>query len=399
MKKLLLLLALAWCGAAHAQSTYLGDYLLGDTVRCPWSTYKPSTGDSIARATAGTVTVYADNGAGNGFNTTESATGVTDTSAFDAKTGEHQAVVVASSGNGYAAGKDYAIMVQSTTITDTATVTVNAWPCNFSVENRAGTRDRIKARGSMVSGSSTTVIQLATGTLAASHAWQGMALYDATTKETATICDSTDGGAGNDTLTVSGLFSTPGATDAYQIIRTDLPASCIASVPGSGLPLINASTGAVVMDRAGQSGASSPAISDKTGLNLNALFDNGGIAFVGTIATFYNAATGTFTNLGTPVNMGSGASIAANLQDAIGIVKYGQCDVSSTTTVCNYAGLTEPDGFWNNWTAIEILGQPPRCVREFAQASHRLSWPNPSPSTAASQYFVLRAAPECRSAP
>jgi hypothetical protein len=338
MKKLLLLLSLAWCGAASAQ-TYLGDYVLGDTVRCPWSTYKPSTGDSIARATAGTVTVYADNGAGNGFNTAESATGVTDTSAFDAKTGEHTAVVVASSGNGYAAGKDYAIMVQATTITDTATVTVNAWPCNFSIENRAGTRGRIKARGAMVTGSTGTVIQLATGTLPATNSWQGMSLHDVTTNEDATICSSTDGGAGNDTLSVAGLNTVPGATDSYEIVRTSIPAACISAPAGSGLPLIDA-LGAVVVSKIGASGASASSITDKAGQNLNTFFDNGGAtATTPTVQGLYNNSGGNFT-VEPNGSVTARCALAIELAHAAGTYQSSAATPPFTTTYKDPSGTT-----------------------------------------------------------
>jgi hypothetical protein len=400
MKKLLLplLIALGWCGHAAAQTTYLGDYLLGDTVRCPWSTYKPSTGDSIARATAGTAVVYVDNGAGNGFNTAEFTTGLTDTSGFDGKTGEHTEVVVGTSANGFAVSTDYAIMIQGSTITDTGTVTFSAWPCTFSIENRSGSKNVIKDRGALSGSlaSTTTTIQLG-AKVTSSNIWNGMVFRDLNTKEQALICATTDSGSA-DTLTVAGLVTAPGLSDSYQIVWNNLPGTCLNAPPGSGLPLVDAN-GGVTVSHAGSSGATAPAWTDKMSSNLNTTFDNGNATFSGTISAISAAAIGAFANIGTPLNTASGATLAANVADMFGAAHVGVCDGFSTPTTCNNTSLTEADNFWNGWTSIIVANQPPRCVRLFTNSSHRLTFAPALPNTAASQLFVLRADPTCRTPP
>jgi hypothetical protein len=405
MKKLLVLLALLPLAAFSGTLGYSGDWILGDKVQVDLDSFSAAGAKStlsglassdikIYRACDGGAFVVTERGNTSGYTLIDTdgidVGGLTGWNAVEIDTSNNTSATW-----NWAAGCDYFVSIGDVTI-DSQTVRATG---RFSIENRAGTRDRIKARGNMVSGSSTTVIQLATGTLPGSHAWQGMALYNATKKETATICDSADGGAGNDTLTVSGLFTTPGATDAYQIIRTDLPASCIASVVGSGLPLINQTTGAVVVDRAGQSGAMSPAWSDKMSSNLNTTFDNGNAVFSGTISAISAAAIGAFTNIGTPLNTASGATIAANTADLFGAAHVGVCDSMSTTTTCNNSSLTEADDFWNGWTAIIVAGEPPRCVRLFKNSTHRLTFSPALPSTAASKLFVLRAEPSCRIPP
>lgn len=97
-------------------------------------------------------------------------------------------------------------------------------------------------------------------------------------------------------------------------------------------------------------------------------------------------------------NSGGGGSSGAGSLELV----TGTCDGDSTTTQCDDAtNLTQADDYWNNWTAIIVDGQPPRCVRNFDATDDRLSWPAATalPDTAANQTYTLVAAPECRNFP
>jgi hypothetical protein len=108
---------------------YLGDFLLGQTVRFLWSS-NASTGASVTRATNGTVAVHKDLG------TTETSTGVTDTEDFDARTGLHSCSIVTTDAF-YTAGSDYQVILHTSTIDGQ---TVNAVLAHFSIMNRAPLR-------------------------------------------------------------------------------------------------------------------------------------------------------------------------------------------------------------------------------------------------------------------
>jgi hypothetical protein len=142
-------------------------------------------------------------------------------------------------------------------------------------------------------------------------------------------------------------------------------------------------------------------LSPQAGTNINDVFNNGGSS-TGTsdrISAIGGNVSTIATNLGTPTDFGSGATVAANIKDASGMMAFGTCDAMSTTTTCRNASLTQADNYWTNWTMIIVAGQPARCIRSFIASTDQLGWPQALPSTAASQKFVLLAAPECRNAP
>lgn len=106
---------------------YLGDYAEDATVRFLWNT-NGLGGESITRATNGTISVYKDS------NTTQSTAGVTDTEDFDSVTGVHSCVIDTSADAFYAAGSEYSVVLSGATIDGE---TINACIANFSIE-RAG---------------------------------------------------------------------------------------------------------------------------------------------------------------------------------------------------------------------------------------------------------------------
>ena len=78
------------------------------------------------------------------------------------------------------------------------------------------------------------------------------------------------------------------------------------------------------------------------------------------------------TNIGSPSDLGSGATLADNLAD-IGaeVLATGTCDSGSTTT-CVDAALTQGDNYWNNsilvMTSGNAVGQA-RCISDFVASS------------------------------
>lgn len=109
-------------------STYLGDFRIGKTIRKMWNS-NAIAGESITRATNGTISVYKDGGV------TQSTTGVTDTEDFDGLTGVHLvAIDTSADGTFYSAGSEFEVVLSAATIDGK---TINATLFSFSLENRS----------------------------------------------------------------------------------------------------------------------------------------------------------------------------------------------------------------------------------------------------------------------
>jgi uncharacterized protein YaiE (UPF0345 family) len=107
---------------------YLGDFRVAKTIRKGWNS-NAVAGESITRATNGTVQVYKDGG------TTQSTAGVTDTEDFDGLTGVHLVTIDTSAdGTFYSAGSDFEVCLSGATIDGKA---INAALFSFSLENRS----------------------------------------------------------------------------------------------------------------------------------------------------------------------------------------------------------------------------------------------------------------------
>ncbi len=110
-------------------SAYVGDFRTGKTIRKMWNS-TAIAGESITRATNGTISVYKDG------NITQSTTGVTDTEDFDNLTGVHLvAIDTSSDGTFYSAGSEFEVVLSAATIDGK---TINASLFSFSLENRSG---------------------------------------------------------------------------------------------------------------------------------------------------------------------------------------------------------------------------------------------------------------------
>lgn len=109
-----------------ATADYLGDFPEDETVHFLWSTYG-TAGESITRATDGTVSVYKDNGA------TQSTAGVTGSEDFDSLTGIHSCTIDTSADAFYTTGANYTVILSAATIDGKA---INAVLAQFSIQNR-----------------------------------------------------------------------------------------------------------------------------------------------------------------------------------------------------------------------------------------------------------------------
>lgn len=108
--------------------TYRGDFNVGATIRFMWNTFAVA-GESITRATNGTISVYKDGG------TTQSTVGVTDTEDFDSLAGVHYvAIDTSADGTFYSAGSDFAVVLSGATVDGKS---INAVLAEFSIRNRS----------------------------------------------------------------------------------------------------------------------------------------------------------------------------------------------------------------------------------------------------------------------
>lgn len=106
---------------------YLGDFAEDQTVRFHWGT-TAIAGESITRATNGTISVYKDG------NTTQTTTGVTDTEDFDSLTGVHYCEI-ATTDAFYVAGSEYTVILSGATIDGKS---INTPLAHFSIERTGG---------------------------------------------------------------------------------------------------------------------------------------------------------------------------------------------------------------------------------------------------------------------
>lgn len=117
---------------------YRGDFALGSTLDIKFTTRRFSTGAPYTLAGTPAVAAYPDN------STTEITAGITLSVDFDSRTGLNNVRVVASSGNGYAAGSNYALVITAGTV-DSVSV-VGEVVGSFSIEARSSLRPTTAGR-------------------------------------------------------------------------------------------------------------------------------------------------------------------------------------------------------------------------------------------------------------
>lgn len=94
----------------------MGDFTLGDTVDCKFTTRRFTTGAPHTLAGTPVVSAYPDN------STTQITAGITLSVDFDSVTGLNNVRVVASGGNGYAAGSTYYLVITTGTVDSVSVV-------------------------------------------------------------------------------------------------------------------------------------------------------------------------------------------------------------------------------------------------------------------------------------
>lgn len=118
--------------------SYIGDYALGETIYVPFTTRRFSTGAPHQLAGTPAVSAYVDAG------TTEITAGITLGVDHDSRTGLNMLTIVATSGNGFAAGTDVALVITAGTV-DSVSV-VGEVVASFSIENRSALRPTTAGR-------------------------------------------------------------------------------------------------------------------------------------------------------------------------------------------------------------------------------------------------------------
>jgi hypothetical protein len=117
---------------------HLGNRTEDSSLDFKWNT-NAIAGESITRATNGTVSVY------KGNNTTQSTAGVTDTEDFDSLTGVHHCRIDLSADAFYVTGEDYQVVLSAATIDGK---TINAVLASFTIEKGFDEVDVVKFGGS-----------------------------------------------------------------------------------------------------------------------------------------------------------------------------------------------------------------------------------------------------------
>jgi hypothetical protein len=111
--------------------SYLGDFALGKTFDLKFTTVD-DTGAPTTLSGTPAISIYPDN------STTEITAGITLSVDFDSRTGLNNVRVVATSGNGYAAGTNYSVVITTGTVGGTSVVGYVVG--SFSLEARSALR-------------------------------------------------------------------------------------------------------------------------------------------------------------------------------------------------------------------------------------------------------------------
>lgn len=117
---------------------YRGDLRLGDTLDFKFTTRSFTTGAPTTLAGSPAIAAYPDN------STTELTAGITLSVDFDSRTGLNNVRVVATSGNGYAAGTNYDLVITAGTVGGVSVV--GEVVGSFSIEKRSALMPTTAAR-------------------------------------------------------------------------------------------------------------------------------------------------------------------------------------------------------------------------------------------------------------
>lgn len=116
----------------------LGDIALGTTLDFNFTTVAAATGAPTTLAGSPSLSAYV------GTNVTQITAGLTLTVDFDGKTGFNHVTVVATGGNGFAAGTDVTVVIEAGTVGGTSVVGYVVG--SFSIEHRSSVRPTVAGR-------------------------------------------------------------------------------------------------------------------------------------------------------------------------------------------------------------------------------------------------------------
>lgn len=284
------------------------DYALGTTFDLKFTTRKFSTGAPFTLAGTPSVAAYPDN------STTEVTAGITLSTDFDSVTGLNNVRVVATSGNGYASGSNYALVITAGTV-DSVSV-VGEVIGEFSLEAQSPLRPTTTGRTLDVTatgeggidwaniGSPTTTVNLSgTSTLALEPTTAGRKLDVTTTGE-----------AGIDWANVGSPTTTVGLTGTT--ISTSQVVASVTGAVGSVTGAVGSVTGNVGGNVTGSVGSVVGAVGSVTGnVGGNVTGSVGSVATGGIAAASFAAgaidATAIASNAIAAAQIASGAITAA----------------------------------------------------------------------------------------
>lgn len=309
----------------------LGNRTEDSTIYMKW-TSNDVNGAAITRATNGTISVYKD------ANTTQSTAGITDTEDFDSVTGVHHITIDTSADAFYVTGSDYAVVLSGATIDGS---TVNAVLAHFRIEKGFDEVDVTK--------------------------WLGQAVAAVTVNGVPEVDVTHFGGT-------AGTFSSgrPNANASHlggtSQTGRDIGASVLLS-SGTGTGQLSITSGLLAWNAAWdaevQSEAEDAIVAHRLDELLNADSDIDGAAPPTVGSVFHELmtkTTGSFTYdqttdslealrdiVGTPSNLGSGATLSANTGDIA--ITLANVD-SSATAILTDTGTTLPGSLATMESAI-----------------------------------------------
>ncbi len=181
---------------------YAGDFAINDTIDIKFSTRQFSDGAPTVLTGTPVVVAYPDN------STTEITAGITLTASFDTRAGLNNVRIVATTGNGYAAGTNYVLVISAGTVGGTSVV--GEVVGSFSLDNRSSLRPTTAGRTLDVTAAGEAGIDLdnTSGTLDAAQIGA-----DSVTKLRSLVSDTADSGT---TTTLVDAARTEADTDYWK---------------------------------------------------------------------------------------------------------------------------------------------------------------------------------------
>lgn len=317
--------------------SYLGDRALGATIDFKFTTSVNGVGTTLSGTPV--VSIYV------GGSTTEFTTGVTLTADYDSRTGLNDVSIVASTGNGFAAGNDYQAVITTGTVGGVSQVgdVVAEFSIGLANVSNLASQAITAAAGvtfptSVASPTNitagvittvTTVTNQLTAAQVATGIWQDTTAGDFTTAGSIGKSLFT---SGNVPGAASGLFIA--GTNAATSITTALTANITGNVTGNLSGSVGSVTGAV--------GSVTGAVGSVTGA-VGSVTGNVGGNVTGSVASVVARVTANSDQLA------GSATAATNLSDNALATTTGVVDTGATTTSIPTSSLTPPGAVANQF--------------------------------------------------